>query len=88
MYKMNITPSELLEQYDKDLNEHTASSYKFEVYRAGMRGNHLMPYSELVNFVSACGVDCDFGNLQFVAIVQGMPFEIDGAMMRFVAIKP
>ena len=58
-----------------------ASDY-FEVRRGDMVSDRIATYDEVKEFLGDCGFEDESGN--FLAAMAGVPFEIDGATMRFV----
>lgn len=58
----------------------------FKVTRAGQLGSNPASFADVMDFVDACGVDLGANELTLEMVLRGIPFEIDGAEMRFIRI--
>lgn len=57
----------------------------FNVFRNGMIGNKPVSHEEAVDFLDACEIT-DATRIEFI-LENSLPFEIDGAQMRFERIQ-
>lgn len=64
--------------------ENKVRSSTFNVHRDGQIGNRVISFEEFEDYINACGIDVDFDNPQFLLILLGASFEMDGGTMRFV----
>jgi hypothetical protein len=60
----------------------------FHVYRDARRGNELISFSDVLVFLAGCGLHPDRDAALISGILNGIPFEADGAMMAFHVIQP
>ena len=59
----------------------------FKVMRGGMESSHPASFAEVLDFVDACGYDHSSNEITLAMVLCGIPFEIDGAEMRFIPIS-
>lgn len=59
---------------------------RFTVSRAGTIGIKPVSFAEVLNFIDACGFDRRNNEITLEMVLRGIPFEIDGAEMKFTPI--
>lgn len=59
-------------------------SVTFKVVRGDQVSSTPVTFDEVLDFADACGIDLTSDEVTLALIFGGLPFEIDGATMRFI----
>ncbi len=67
-------------------NEEIVKNSYFHFYCGGMIGPDRLSYLELTSFLKDYGIYEDFENVDFLSILAGIPFPMNGVEWRFAII--